>query len=149
MARPYTVDASVFLNAFNPSEAGHAESHRVLTWLQEQAMPIIVPASVLPEVAATISRVRGDATLARDFASALSRLPNLVLVNLDATLARQAADIAAQHRLRGSDAVYAAVALRFGTALITLDREQRERLEQVVTSRYPTEVMADIEHKDK
>ncbi len=149
MARPYTVDASVFLNAFNPSEAGHAESHRVLTWLQEQATPIIVPASVLPEVAATISRVRGDAALARDFASALSRLPNLVLVNLDATLARQAADVAAQHQLRGSDAVYAAVALRFGTVLMTLDREQRERLEPVVTSRYPTEIMADIEHKDK
>jgi predicted nucleic acid-binding protein len=65
MARPFTVDASVFLNAFNPSEAGHTESRRVLAWLQEQSTPIIVPTLVLPEVAATISRVRGDAALAR------------------------------------------------------------------------------------
>ena len=148
MARPFTIDASVFLNAFNPSEAGHAESHRVLAWLQEQATPIIVPTLVLPEVAATISRVRGDAVLARDFANALSRLPNLVLVNLDTTLAQQAADAAAQYRLRGSDAVYAAVALRFGTVLMTLDHEQQERLAQVVTSRNPAQVLADID-KDK
>jgi predicted nucleic acid-binding protein len=144
MARPFTVDASVFLNAFNPSEAGHTESQRVLAWLQEQSTPIIVPTLVLPEVAATISRVRGDAALARDFASALSRLPNLVLVNLDPTLARQAAEAAAQYRLRGSDAVYAAVALRFGSVLVTLDREQRERLDQVLTCRYPTQVLAEI-----
>jgi predicted nucleic acid-binding protein len=144
MARPFTVDASVFLNAFNPSEAGHAESQRVLAWLHEQATPIIVPTLVLPEVAATISRARGDAALARDFASALSRLPNLVMVNLDAMLAQQAAEAAAQYRLRGSDAVYAAVALRFGSALITLDREQHDRLADVVTSHYPADVLADI-----
>ena len=147
MARPFTVDASVFLSAFNPSEAGHAESHRALTWLQEQATPIVVPTLMLPEVAATISRVRGDAALARDFAKALSRLPNLVLVTLDATLAQQAADVAAQYRLRGSDAVYAAVALRFGSVLMTLDHEQRERLDPVVTSYYPAEVVADIKDK--
>ena len=144
MARPFTVDASVFLNAFNPAEAGHAESQGVLAWLQEQATPIIVPTLVLPEVAATIRRVRGDGALARDFANALSRLPNLVLVNLDTTLAQQAADAAAQYRLRGSDAVYAAVALRFGSALITLDREQHDRLANVVTSHYPGDVSADI-----
>jgi predicted nucleic acid-binding protein len=67
-----------------------------------------------------------------------------VLVNLDTTLAQQAADAAAQYRLRGSDAVYAAVALRFGTVLVTLDREQHARLGAVVTSRYPAEVLADI-----
>ena len=116
----------------------------MLTWLREQATPIIVPTLVLPEVAATISRVRGDAALARDFAGALSRLPNLVLVNLDATLARQAADAAAQYRLRASDAVYAAVALRFGARLMTLDREQHERLGTVVASQYPAEVLADL-----
>lgn len=144
MARPFTVDASVFLNAFNPSETGHEESKRAMAWLQEQAIPMIVPTLVLPEVAATIRRVRGDETLARDFAGALSRLPNLMLINLDSTLAQQAADAAAQYRLRGSDAVYAAVAIRFGTVLMTLDREQYERLGQVVTSRYPVEVLADI-----
>ena len=126
MARPYTIDASVFLNAFNPAEAGHAESNRLLTLLQARAIPMIVPTLVLPEVAATISRVRNDASLAHSFTSQLERLPNLMLIALDTTLAQQAAEAAAEHRLRGSDAVYAAVALRFGSILVTLDREQHD-----------------------
>jgi len=96
---------------------------------------------LLPEVAATISRVRGEASLARMFAYQLSRLPNLLLITLDPAQAQQAAETAAQHRLRGSDAVYAAVALRFGTALVTLDREQHDRLTGVLTTYYPQEAL--------
>jgi predicted nucleic acid-binding protein len=141
MARPCTLDASVFLNAFNSAEAGHADSHRLLNLLQSQAIPLIVPTLVLPEVAATISRVRGDASLARTFAYQLSRLPNLLLITLDPAQAQQAAETAAQHRLRGSDAVYAAAALRFGTVLVTLDREQHDRLTGVLTTYYPQEAL--------
>ena len=142
MAHPYTIDASVFLNAFNPAEAGHADSHQLLALLQAQALPIMVPTLVLPEVAATISRVHGDAKLARTFADQLSRLPNVMLITLDQLLAQQAAEAAAQHRLRGSDAVYAAVALRFGAVLVTLDREQHDRVTAVLTSYYPIEALA-------
>jgi predicted nucleic acid-binding protein len=143
VASVYTIDASVFLNAFNPYEAGHEESHRLLTQFQEQATPIIAPALLLPEVAAAVSRGREDENLAREFAISLSRLPHLVLVPLDMALAQQATDVAARYRLRGNDAVYAAVALRFGSTLVTLDREQRERVTEVLTARYPAEVLAE------
>jgi predicted nucleic acid-binding protein len=142
MAHPYTIDASVFLNAFNPAEAGHAESHQLLALLQAQALPIMIPTLVLPEVAATISRVHGDARLAHMFADQLSRLPHVMLITLDQLLAQQAAEAAAQHRLRGSDAVYAAVALRFSAVLVTLDREQHDRVTAVLTSYYPAEALA-------
>jgi predicted nucleic acid-binding protein len=122
MAALYTIDASVFLNAFNPFEEGHQDSRRLLALLQEQAAPIIVPTLLLPEVAAAIARGRDDAELARRFAATLKRLPHLVWVPLDETLAQQAAEVAAQYRLRGSDAVYAGVALRFGSTLVSLDR---------------------------
>jgi predicted nucleic acid-binding protein len=144
VASTYTVDASVFLNAFNPYEVGHEASHRFLAGLQEQAVPIIVPLVLLPELAAAVSRGREDEALAREFATALTRLPHLVWVSLDSTLARQAADVAAQYRLRGSDAVYAAVALRFGATLITLDREQLERVEAVLAARTPAEALAEM-----
>ncbi len=144
MGSLYTIDASVFLNAFNPFEAGHQDSHRLLAWLQGQAIPVIAPTLLLPEVAAAIARGRDDEALAREFAAALTRLPHLVLVPLDATLARQAAEVAAQHRLRGSDAVYAAVALRFGSTLVTLDRQQRERVDRALSTRYPAEILAEI-----
>jgi predicted nucleic acid-binding protein len=143
VASVYTIDASVFLNAFNPYEAGHEESHRLLTQFQEQATPIIAPTLLLPEVAAAVSQGREDENLAREFAIALSRLPHLVLVPLDMALAQQATDLAARYRLRSSDAVYAAVALRFGSTLVTLDREQRERVAEVLTARYPAEVLAE------
>ena len=145
MASTYTVDASVFLNAFNPYEAGHEESHRLLTRLQERATPIIVPTLLLPEVAAAVSRGREDDELAREFAAALGRLPHLMLVPLDTTLAQQAVDVAARYRLRGSDAVYAAVALRFGSTLVTLDREQRERVADALPACHPAEILAEGE----
>lgn len=137
---PFTVDASVFLNAFNPHEPRHDESHRLLAHLQAEAIPIVVPTLLLPEVAGTIARGRRDAVLALEFAQAIARLPHLVLVALDAALGQRALAAAAEHRLRGSDAVYAAVAMQFGTTLITLDREQREHLAKVVPTRWPSEV---------
>jgi predicted nucleic acid-binding protein len=143
MAKTYTIDASVFMNAFNPYEAGNAESRRLLTELQAEGVPIIVPTLLLPEVAAAVSRGRDDADLARRFAANLRQLPHLVWVPLGDTLATDAADIAAEHRLRGSDAVYAAVALRFGSTLVTLDEEQRTRLGPVIPTRLPAEAQAD------
>ena len=55
MVGTFTVDASVFLNAFNPYEAGYAESHRLLAELQGQALPIIVPTLLLTEAAAAVA----------------------------------------------------------------------------------------------
>jgi predicted nucleic acid-binding protein len=137
----YAIDASVFLNAFNPAEPGHAESRDLLARLLADGTPVAVPTLVLPEVAGAISRVHGDGRLAREFSGELAQLPNLILVPLDAALAHQARDLAADHRLRGADAVYAAVASRFGAILVTLDREQRDRLSTALVTRSPTEVL--------
>ncbi len=144
MATTFTVDAGVFLNAFNPYEPGHADSHRLVARMQAEAVPIIVPTLLLPEVAAAISRGRGDAGLARQFAAALGRLPHLVLVPLDIALAQQAAAVAADHVLRGSDAVYVALALRFGCTLVTLDHEQRQRVAGLLPACGPAEALAEL-----
>jgi predicted nucleic acid-binding protein len=137
VAGPYTVDASVFLSAFNPREPGHAQSLRLLAGLQRRMVPIVVPTLLLPEVAGAIGRGQRDSRLVRQFVATLARLPHLVLVPLDAGLARRASDIAADHRLRGSDAVYAAVALQFVSTLVTLDQEQQRRVSRVLAARRP------------
>lgn len=85
------------------------------------------------------------AELARRFAVALGRLPHLVLVPLDATLARQVVEVAADHTLRGSDAVYTAVALCFGSMLVTLDREQRGRGVELIPVCWPDEAFARLD----
>jgi len=144
MASTYTVDASVFLNAFNPYEAGHEISNQFLALLQENAMPIIVPTLLLSEVAAAISRGRGEAQLARDFAATLAELPHMIWIPLDMTLSQQAVDIAANYRLRGSDAVYAATAARFGCDLVTLDQEQCQRVADVLPAKYPADALNEL-----
>lgn len=140
----YTVDASVFLNAFNPQEQGHEESRRFLMWLRRSSIPIVVPTLVLPELAGAVARGQRDRELARRFAEAVARLPRLTLVALDETFARQAAEAAARFQLRGSDAVYAGVALRFGSTLVTLDNEQKTRVAPFVEAREPAEVLASV-----
>lgn len=52
--------------------------------------------------------------------------------------------MAADHRLRGADAVYVAVARRFGTVLVTLDAEQRTRSDARVTALTPAEAFAQL-----
>src|SRR3990170_6044967 len=142
MARLYTLDASVLINAFNPHEAGHEASRRLLSILQAQSLPILAPALIIPETAAAIRRGRGDAALAMEFAAALARFPGMSLIPLDAALALEAAQAAAEYDLQGSEAVYVAVAMRFGSSLVTLDREQRKRAASAVPVHDPAEALA-------
>ena len=60
----------------------------------------------------------------------LEQLPNSRLVAIDPHLARHAALLAGEHRLRGSDSFYVALAhlaQQLGLSLVTWNREQAER----------------------
>lgn len=144
MAATYTLDASVVVSAVRNEEPGHAESRQLMDRLRESATPVIVPTLLLPEAAAALRRVTGDAALAERFVAALQRLPNVVWVAVDSVLARQAAELAGEHALRGSDAVYAAVARRFGSTLVTLDQQQLERSAGAIETRGPDEAIQSI-----
>lgn len=137
----YTIDASVFVNAFNPHEEGHAESLAVVTTVQERGDPVIVPTLLLPEIASAVARASHDSDGALQYALATSGLPHLTMVPLSPAIARQAAELAARYRLRGADAVYVAVARRYGTTLVSRDDEQRSRGAAVVTCQTPEETI--------
>jgi predicted nucleic acid-binding protein len=146
--RRYTIDASVFVNAFNPHEEGHAESLATLAAIQERGDPVIVPTLLLPEIAAAVARASDDSDGALAYASATAGLPHLTLVTLTPTMARQAAELAAVHRLRGADSIYVAIARRYGTTLVSRDEEQRVRGSAVVTCQTPDDVL-DNRHERK
>jgi predicted nucleic acid-binding protein len=137
MNLPITIDASVFVSAFTPTEPAHQASKKFMLNVRQQSVPIIVPVLVLPEISAALSRGQGKAELGRSFALELRSFPNTTFIDVDDTVAALAVDIAANNRLRGSDAVYAAVSLRFGTELVTLDKEQLARLPKVLSVRSP------------
>jgi len=133
----FTVDASVFVNAFNPHEDGHDGSLAFLAAIHNQGDPVIVPTLLLIEVASAVARATNDAEGAQAYAESIAALPSVSVIALTTALARQAASLAASHRLRGADAVYVAVARRYGTTIVSRDREQRTRGAAVVACRAP------------
>lgn len=137
MNLPVTIDASVFVSAFTPTEPAYQASKSFMLQVREQLIPIIVPVLVLPEISAALSRGQGKPDLGKAFVEELHNFPNTTFIDVDESIADLAVDIAADHRLRGSDAIYAAVALRFGTELVTLDREQLDRLPKLLSVRSP------------
>jgi predicted nucleic acid-binding protein len=137
MNPPVTIDASVFVSAFTPTEPAHEASKSFMLGVRDQSTPIIVPVLVLPEVSAALSRGQGKPELGKAFVQQLRSLPNTTFISVDEGIANLAVDVAADNRLRGSDAIYAAVALRFGTELITLDKEQLDRLPRVLSVHTP------------
>ncbi|MBV6450694.1 MAG: tRNA(fMet)-specific endonuclease VapC [Anaerolineales bacterium] len=137
MSPTVTIDASVFVSAFTPSEPAHQASKAFMSRVREESLSIIVPVLVLPEISAAFSRGQSNPELGMAFVKELQDFPNTTFIDVDDSLANLASEVAAKYRLRVSDAVYAAVALRFGTELITLDKEQLERLPKVAPVRAP------------
>jgi predicted nucleic acid-binding protein len=140
----YTIDASVWVNGFDQREPGHVTSRHLLELLRAQGLPIIEPMLVLAEVAGAISRTRQDPARALAFATALGQLPNVTIVPCDTALGQRALELAAQHGLRGADAVYAAVARHAACTLISLDNEHLTRLTNIVRVQTPEDALAEL-----
>lgn len=73
------------------------------------------------------------------FVNSVKALPHQVLIALDETTAQVAVDFAKRYKQRGADAVYAAVAFRFGATLVTRDKEQLRRLKGAIQVYLPEE----------
>ena len=131
------VDASVWV-----SRASHGDVTHALTraWFEHQATDgglLVAPVLMLAEVAGAIARITGHGEAGRGVAERVTRLPALRLVAIDNEVGRRSAEIAADLRLRGSDAVYVALAERLGLPLVTWDAEQRVRGSRIVATLAP------------
>ncbi len=138
----YILDASVYVADARPQEPHHAEAHALLAWVVTEGQDVYLPVIALAEVAAAISRGTGQPALAMRWIAAIQRIPGIQLNPIDETLARLAADLAAHYRIRGCDAVYVALARQRKATLVTLDRQQRDRVPPDVTARTPAEELA-------
>jgi predicted nucleic acid-binding protein len=128
----FALDASVHINALNTSESGNTESQACLQRLVTTEQQLFSPTLLLVEVAAATARAMDDTDLAIKLVAGVRSLPKQVWVSLDGELADLAAQLGAQTRLRGADAVYVAVAQCYGTTLITRDRQHLERLPPLI-----------------
>jgi len=142
--RLLTVDSSVFVSAARSGEISNIESTAFLSWARQTRPRLFLPTLVMVEVAAALSRTGSAATLAHQYALSIGQLPNVILVDLDDSLARQAAALGAQHKLRGADAVFLASAALFAAELVTLDRQQLERGSPIVQTQSPASFMKTV-----
>jgi len=140
----YVIDASVHVADIRPREPHHAEARAFLKRVAAERWPVYLPIIVLPEVAAAISRGTGEPALAHRLIAALQRIPHFEVVPVDQDLGRLAAALAADYCIRGCDAVYVALAQERGATLITLDRQQRERVPPNISARSPAEELSQV-----
>ncbi len=124
----YVIDASVFVSAAQALDVHYANSVLFFSRLERASdANVFCPTLLLAEYSASIARRTNDASLAESLVDLLDRLQGLKLESLTESRARRAARLAANHRLRGADAVYVALAEETGATLIAWDIEMIQR----------------------
>jgi predicted nucleic acid-binding protein len=131
------IDASVYVALINAREPEHASSWAWFEQAQASREPLFAPVILLAEVAAALSRGVESSALARRVVEQLLRAQVIELAPVTLTVATRAAAIAADHLIRGCDAVYLALAEQLNIELVTLDRQQLERGAAVAPTRRP------------
>ena len=136
-----TIDASVFISAFKPSESDSEASQALLETVfgGESEVWVFSPTLLIVEVAASIARVFDDEDKGLAAASAVQTLPRQVFIPLTEAVAENASVLGTRYRLRGADAVYAAVAAQHGSLLVSLDKQQLDRVRGTVKTVTPKE----------
>ena len=130
-----TIDASVFVSAARQSEKFYHMSYKFLR--NARGAKVFCPTLVLVECGAAVARPTGDLLLSEKLVNLIKNFPGMKQVPLDRPLALRAAEIAIRNRLRGADAVYAAVAEEYGAVLVSWDEEMLERCPETVLATTP------------
>ena len=131
------VDSSIYTAIINVNDVFHSRCIEWLRAVRKQQASLYAPVIIMSEVAAATSRGQGDPQLALQVVRSLRNSRWIELAPISETLAFQAAQIAAQHRIRGCDALYVALAQQLGETLVTLDRQQLTRGAAVVVTLEP------------
>ncbi|MGB2728681.1 MAG: type II toxin-antitoxin system VapC family toxin [Halobacteriota archaeon] len=140
----YCTDASVITNSQIEHEEFHEYSKKLMQIIKDREIIVVIPEIALPEIASALVRGTDSAEKALTFVDELKQLPNFIFIPIDRELAELASKFAAEHRLRGCDAIYVAVASLFNAKLISLDKQQRERASDCIDALTPQEELENL-----
>lgn len=135
------IDASVWLSFIVPTDIHFAQANEWAEWFEPGLERIAVPAHFLAEIAGVLSRTGADRQFVEETIDDIVSSDRFVLQDISVSLGLAAADIAKTGRVRGSDAVYLALARSLGSPLLTWDRQQRERGALFCRTMTPTEAI--------
>ena len=133
------VDASVWVASFLPDEKHHQETALFLRRLVESGIRVTLPTLALAEIGGAIARRSGPDHPAPKIIAFIRAQSWVEFAPIGEVLGHAAAETAIRQRLRGADAVYAALAAARRQPLITLDRQMLERAPDAVECMTPTD----------
>lgn len=133
-----TVDANVWVAAFDPRDRFHTASKTFLRAAGRQGLGFYGPTFVTLEVACALSRRAGDPTVGTVVEERLRVNPVLTLHSLDESFLGVAREIGVRKLLRGADALYAAAAEIYGAPLVSWDSELLKRAGAVTPDQWLT-----------
>ena len=108
-----TLDSSIFVAALRKDEKRHPEALRLFQQIKDGKYIAIEPYSVLVEVVAAIRRRTNSKLLADRVKHDFLNIGSLVFVDIDSTVAENAASLAADIGVRGMDAIVIQVAREY------------------------------------
>ena len=120
------VDASIWVARLVSEDVFYQPVKEWMSARLEQEDQFLAPSLLLAEIGGAISR-RTTSSLAVKAVEQVQSLPGLQLIEMERSLIREAAQLAAELGLRGADSIYVAVAARLDLPFITLDADQRGR----------------------
>lgn len=135
------VDTSIWLAGVLPADVHFRETQPFMDLVRFGDVRLHVPAHFPAEFAGVLSRIRAPEQVIADILEMISSIQLFTLHSISLPLGLLAADIARHARIRGSDAVFLALAATLDLPLVTWDKQQRERGRLFCRTMTPVEAM--------
>lgn len=135
------IDTSVWIAGLVSGDAHHAATQQWFARFELQETRISVPSLFLAEVAGVLSRTGATDAFVVTVIADIGESEQFDIYPVSIELALASANIARSARIRGSDAVFLALAQSLDVPLVTWDRQQRERGRIICRTMTPVEAM--------
>lgn len=133
----FCIDASVILSAVKGTELHSEKSKQFLDTIIHEGQKVFFPEIVVPEIASGFIRATDNKILVAHFVENLRNISNFSFVPVDGNLSNLTVEVILRTHLRGSDALYVALAYEYNLILVTLDEEQLQKGASLISTRRP------------
>lgn len=135
------IDTSVWISHLVVPDVHHAATNAWLEQVEANRLGFAVPAIFLSEVSGVLARIGAPDEFVAETISQIDGSARFAITPVSVGHAMRAADIARIARIRGSDAVFVALADSLDIPLVSWDNQQRERGGRFCRSLTPLEAM--------
>lgn len=124
----YTIDTSVFVSALLKKEENHIKAVEILSNISVEESLIVLPYTVLIEIASAIIRRTKSEELTLSAIRTLTQNEKITFVKLDKDFSLKTINTILKYNLRGMDSILVQVSRRYKTELISFDEEINQKL---------------------